>query len=167
MLQSILVQKTSAAKPDHGLALGLSISPLDTACTDNDGDGYAIEGGDCGPVDCNDYRAYINPGAAEKCDDRRNRDENCNGLANGQDPVCNVSDCTDNDGDGFGVGEDCNTAKDCNDNDAYIFPGQKEVSYNSLDDNCNGKVDENNDTAGADGATLYARLYPLSQCTAQ
>ncbi|MBD3248811.1 DUF2341 domain-containing protein [Candidatus Woesearchaeota archaeon] len=35
------------------------------SCTDADNDSYAIEGGLCGPVDCNDSNASINPGAAE------------------------------------------------------------------------------------------------------
>jgi hypothetical protein len=40
-------------------------------CTDNDGDGYNIEGGACGAVDCNDADPAINPGAS---------DANCNGV---------------------------------------------------------------------------------------
>jgi hypothetical protein len=31
-------------------------------CSDNDQDGYSAEGGDCGPVDCNDNDPSINPG---------------------------------------------------------------------------------------------------------
>ncbi len=31
--------------------------PIPPACTDNDNDTYAVEGGDCGPVDCNDADA--------------------------------------------------------------------------------------------------------------
>ena len=32
-------------------------------CTDNDSDGYSIEGDLCGPIDCNDNNQFINPGA--------------------------------------------------------------------------------------------------------
>jgi hypothetical protein len=35
-------------------------------CTDNDNDGYYAEGGDCGPVDCNDSNPIMNPGMPKK-----------------------------------------------------------------------------------------------------
>jgi len=34
-------------------------------CTDDDGDGFALEGGECGPVDCDDTDPAVNPGAPE------------------------------------------------------------------------------------------------------
>ncbi len=34
-------------------------------CTDADQDGYSVEGGACGAVDCNDANAGVNPGATE------------------------------------------------------------------------------------------------------
>lgn len=45
-------------------------------CTDNDGDGYAVDGGGCGPVDCNDGDPSIHPGASETPGPP---DRNCNG----------------------------------------------------------------------------------------
>ena len=34
-------------------------------CTDEDGDGYAVEGGECGAVDCDDQQSEVYPGHAE------------------------------------------------------------------------------------------------------
>ncbi|MCP4342617.1 MAG: hypothetical protein GY799_27985, partial [Desulfobulbaceae bacterium] len=98
---------------------------------------YAIEGGDCGPVDCDDSNAAINPGAAENCND--NMDNNCNGLVDVQDPAavgCLV--CTDNDGDTFAVeGGDCGPV-DCDDANAAINPTGTDVPNNGVDEDCSG-----------------------------
>mgnify|MGYP002396150512 CR=1 FL=1 len=100
-------------------------------CTDNDGDSYAIEGGDCGPVDCNDNLATVNPGANEICGDTI--DQNCDGT----DPVCPLV-CTDNDGDTYAIeGGECGTV-DCNDNLATINPGASEICGDTIDQNCDG-----------------------------
>jgi len=55
-------------------------------CTDNDGDYYAIEGGDCGIFDCDDTNSDINPGAIENCTD--GFDNNCNNLIDCDDSYC-------------------------------------------------------------------------------
>lgn len=59
--------------------------PAAPICTDSDGDTYALEGGNCGAVDCNDANASVNPAAAENCTD--NIDNNCNGLIDALDPA--------------------------------------------------------------------------------
>jgi len=70
-----------------------SQDPACITCTDNDGDGYAIEGGACGPIDCDDIHADVNPGATEVCD---GMDNDCDG---------DVDEGLDADGDGMA---DCN-----------------------------------------------------------
>lgn len=57
---------------------------LVSTCTDNDNDGYSVEGGSCGLVDCNDNNAAINPGATEVCD---NVDNDCDGLVD-EENIC-------------------------------------------------------------------------------
>jgi len=46
-------------------------------CTDLDGDGFAVEGGECGLIDCDDADFEVNPGHAEVPDN--GIDDNCNG----------------------------------------------------------------------------------------
>ncbi|MBD3310246.1 hypothetical protein GF351_03430 [Candidatus Woesearchaeota archaeon] len=58
--------------------------------------------------------------------------------------------CTDQDLDGYFLeGDVCGTAADCDDQDPAVNPGATEVC-NSKDDDCDGKVDENN-VCGGDG----------------
>ena len=47
--------------------------------------------------------------------------------------------CTDQDGDGYGIG--CAAGPDCNDRDPAIHPGAVETC-NFKDDDCNGLVDD-------------------------
>jgi hypothetical protein len=95
------------------------------ACTDADVDIYAVEGGDCGAVDCNDNDAAVNPGAVEACAD--NMDNDCDGKVDcadancSGDPACagvciptaanERNKCTD------GIDNDCDGALDCSDSD--------------------------------------------------
>jgi hypothetical protein len=116
-------------------------------CTDADADGFASEGGDCGPVDCNDADANVNPNAVESCTD--GVDNNCSGLIDAQDPqaVNCPPVCTDNDFDGyFTEGGECGPI-DCDDTKANINPGADESCTDAVDNNCNGLVDEQDPNA--------------------
>ena len=114
-----------------------SQDPACISCTDNDSDGYAVEGGDCGPIDCDDGNVSINPGATEVC--------------NGVDDDCDefVDEGFDVDGDGF-----TSCGGDCDDTNAGVNPGATELC-NGIDDNCDGTVDEGFDQDG-DGYTTCA-----------
>ncbi len=65
--------------------------PASESCFDNDGDHYSPDGGVCGPVDCDDFAAAINPGATEACSDEVDND--CDGAVDNDDPECNGGDC--------------------------------------------------------------------------
>lgn len=124
--------------------------PAAPTCTDQDSDGFAVEGGDCGPVDCNDADAAINPSATENCSD--NIDNNCNGLVDAQDPAaagCLV--CTDSDGDGYSVeGGQCGPV-DCNDQVAAIHPTATDIANNGVDEDCSGADTVDPTTLDQDG----------------
>ncbi|WP_158623848.1 MopE-related protein [Corallococcus llansteffanensis] len=124
---------------------------------DADGDGHGDLGTSaaaCGQPagfvsnagDCNDTNAAIRPGATEVCD---SVDNNCNGAV---DEGVKSTFYRDADGDGFGTSslstQACSqpagyasNASDCNDSSSSIRPGAAEVC-DSVDNNCNGSVDE-------------------------
>lgn len=117
--------------------------PTVITCTDNDSDGFAIEGGDCGPVDCNDADPLVNSSAAEVCDD--NLDNDCNGTIDCQDSACatvpSCITCTDSDGDGYAIeGGDCGPV-DCNDADLSVQPGAVENCTDGIDNDCDDLID--------------------------
>lgn len=65
--------------------------PPPAACTDADRDGFFAQGGICGPRDCNDANAAVNPGATERCGD--GIDNDCDGAIDSADKECNGTDC--------------------------------------------------------------------------
>jgi hypothetical protein len=118
------------------------------ACTDADGDTYALDGGNCGPVDCDDTDVNINPGAQEDC--TNGVDDDCDNLIDSADPDasnCPLP-CTDVDGDlYFSEGGSCGPV-DCIDSDASINPGVLENCTNGIDDDCDGYTDGDDTDCG-------------------
>ncbi|MCB2183749.1 MAG: putative metal-binding motif-containing protein [Desulfobulbaceae bacterium] len=117
--------------------------PSGPTCTDDDGDTFAIEGGECGPMDCNDADVAVNPSAAENCTD--GIDNDCDGLIDAADPdaVGCPPVCTDVDGDGFAIEGGACGQTDCNDGDSTVNPSAAEICDDGVDNNCDGMIDEN------------------------
>ena len=143
---------------------------LDTNCTtplgladvateiDNDGDGYI----ECDPFidhgavltgggDCDDSKIAVNPAAVEICD---SIDNNCDALTDDPSAADAQTWFADADHDNFGnpnISEVACSAPanhvpdntDCNDDNSGISPGAAE-SCNTVDDDCDGTVDELN-----------------------
>jgi len=97
-------------------------------------------------TDCNDGDSSVNPGATEVCN---GIDDDCDGST---DEGATTTFYYDGDSDGFGdpstTIEACSpptgymdNALDCDDSNSSVFPGAPE-SYNNMDDNCDGSIDE-------------------------
>jgi hypothetical protein len=126
---------------------------------DNDGDGAGSaasttqacakpEGYAEKDTDCDDSSAAVHPGAAETCNQV---DDDCDGTAD--DGLSTINFWIDADGDGYGKSGSASVpfcskpagystnSYDCDDSNAAVSPAGTE-SCNSLDDNCDGIVDE-------------------------
>ena len=123
---------------------------------DFDGDGFDAE------EDCNDGDAAVHPGAQEICDPS-DIDEDCDELADDDDPSVagQVAWFNDGDSDGHG-GSDTTLAcdlppgataqqTDCDDDEPYIHPDAQEIC-NEIDDDCDDTVD----IGAVDAETWYA-----------
>jgi hypothetical protein len=127
-----------------------------STCTDFDGDGFALEGGNCGEIDCDDSNAAINPGAAEVCDD--GTDNDCDTKVDCADGECSLAlvcgtppeleicdDGIDNDGDNK---IDCADKRDCGKELICLIGDgggggdpQAEVCDDGIDNDGDGRVD--------------------------
>jgi Putative metal-binding motif len=101
---------------------------------DGDGDGWFECGGDC-----DDDNAAISPSAQENTSN--DKDDDCDGST---DESSNAPG-TDNDGDGYSENKG-----DCDDTDTTISPGAAET-INLIDDDCDGKTDNNTENYDDDG----------------
>ncbi len=103
-------------------------------CEDKDNDGYGVGVGCTGIQDPDDDDPTI-PAAEEICGD--GIDNDANGVIDDGCPGC-----VDLDGDGYGVGDDCDPSeRDCDEQDPDVHPGAPEAC-DSVDNNCNYTVDE-------------------------
>ena len=118
-----------------------------SGCSDGDGDGFFAEDG-CGTaIDCDDFNASINPGAAEICDDTIDND--CDDLMDCADgdctsaPVCNfTAEVCDNGVDDDGDRKiDCADKKDCRSDIFCTNPGPVEICNDGIDNDNDNKID--------------------------
>jgi len=133
---------------------------------DGDGDGFGVGNRParclCWPdsaakytsqsnTDCNDNDRQVNPSRLEQCGD--GIDNDCDGLTDEPGAQGCVNRWIDGDGDSWGGGDPlCTCAReapylveqggDCRDDNPNIHPGRPEVCGDSIDNNCNGKTDE-------------------------
>ncbi len=104
-------------------------------------------------ADCDDGNPKIHPGQPEVCGN--SIDDDCDGQTDSGATDAVGCSLYYEDGDKDGVGtfnSQClcapggiftsTTSGDCNDSNKNVYPGNKEVCGNGVDDNCNGKQDE-------------------------
>ncbi|MBN2798011.1 MAG: putative metal-binding motif-containing protein [Deltaproteobacteria bacterium] len=135
----------------------LDLSTASPWYTDGDADGYGAAvvvacalpaGASATPGDCDDAASAVYPGAPETCD---GVDQDCDGQID-EDATDATTWYVDLDGDGHGGGRltqvACEapasfvaTVDDCDDLDAFTFPGAPELC-DAADNDCDGQVDE-------------------------
>ena len=115
---------------------GVVDNGIGTEFLDQDADGYTPCADDCDDNPVDGWLSY--PGAQEACDEK---DNDCDGVEDNEELL-------DVDGDGAaGPYPGCLQVfgeVDCDDNDATVFPGNAEIC-DTLDNNCDGQIDENLD----------------------
>jgi len=137
----------------------------ETCYADADGDGYRSDSTiastdvDCrdlgeavatAPLDCDDSKSSVHPGAVEVCDPA-NTDEDCNGFADDDDlgATGKTTWYADNDRDGYGGSSSslrCDpsppftstVSSDCDDSDPGVNPGATELVGDEVDEDCDG-----------------------------
>lgn len=130
---------------------------------DEDADGFGVKGDSrclCSPLkpytaevvgDCDDSDEGVNPMAEEVCD---GKDNNCDGKTDPENSKGCVAFYFDKDNDGYGLEFDwrclckdegmysATMFGDCDESNPKINPGAKEDCSTQVDDNCDGKSDE-------------------------
>jgi formylglycine-generating enzyme required for sulfatase activity len=145
--ESALGCAPNTAASIHPLAAEISGDGVDQDCDgrdytasgeDRDGDGF-LSDRTPGGIDCNDDDAQIHPGAAERCN---GKDDDCDTFTD--------EGLVDADHDGVPA------CLDCDDYDPRRFPGNAEVPYDGVDQDCSGA-----DLTDADGDGYDSELAPL------
>lgn len=123
---------------------------------DYDNDGFLAEYPQGGRPDCDDTNPAVNPDAVEStngvdddCDTKIDEDP-CDDndpytTDTHDDEGCvHARDFYDFDDDGYlaDTTYDHDPGSDCNDSDPAVNPGAAEMPFNSVDDDCNGKIDD-------------------------
>ena len=120
--------------------------PILTGYACAEGDGYTSD-----HSDCDDQDPARSPGQFELCNN--GQDDDCDGVIDESDDAAAPTWYEDGDGDGYGVdgatlasceqpeGYADNT-DDCDDTDASVSPGGREVGEDGIDNDCDGEVDE-------------------------
>jgi hypothetical protein len=155
---STIVSNLVVFGDDLTTAEGLVVSEADLCgICDADGDGSMATW--CGGDDCDDNSASTYPGADEYCN---SVDDDCDGTIDEDDALDAVTWYADSDSDSYGdpaISDiDCDQPSgyvadntDCDDTVATTYPGADEYC-NSVDDDCDGVIDED---SAIDVATWY------------
>jgi hypothetical protein len=148
---------------------------------DTDADGYGDEfsttsacdepsGYVADATDCDDTQPGVNPGATEICD---TYDTDCDGLTDDADDSLDTSSATtwniDADSDGYGDSAYTTIAcdvpsgytsddTDCDDAKSAVNPGESEICYDGLDNDCDGSASSCTTTGTIDLADLEIKL---------
>jgi len=134
-------------------------------CTDNDNDGYFVEGGQCGQIDCNDSNASINPGATEVCNNINDdcdiwTDEGFLWNNKGQSCTSGLGICANS---GVYV---CDGFNPSGQTICSATPGQAGIeTCNNLDDDCDGTTDESLTRATSCGTGVCSQNTGTETCS--
>ena len=134
-----------------GYADATDLQPVE--CVDADGDGYAIDEGDCGEFDCDDTDEMIYPGALETCADEVNSNCDPNELDNDRDKdhdgyfsddqLCGGDDCDDENWEvNPSASDPCDEVdQNCDGTDGFVENKAAGNCEDGLDNDCDGLVD--------------------------